>query len=291
MTIDLETDKDLMPDSELDNITVISAGQLLREARLAQGISIQEVSDNIHLKLVVIENIEQGVLDKHISTTFMRGYIRCYARYLKISERDVLAAYNAQYADCEQQAELQSFSRRTKHEAHDNRLMLVSYGIIGFMLIVFLIWGFQRNDVAVVVPAPELSVELASVPLSPPLPVRADTVDAVNSTAEVENTAIDPSAQPPTVITPVAELLPVMQPIQLNFAGDCWVQIKDSQGKTLVIGIQHAGKQLQLQGQAPLHITLGAPEQVSLRFAGDDIDLSKFKQGRVAKFTLPLKLN
>ena len=102
MTIDLETDKDLMPDSELDNITVISAGQLLREARLAQGISIQEVSDNIHLKLVVIENIEQGVLDKHISTTFMRGYIRCYARYLKISERDVLAAYNAQYADCEQ---------------------------------------------------------------------------------------------------------------------------------------------------------------------------------------------
>ena len=92
MTIDLETLKDPDKTAESqDNIDVVTAGQMLQDARMASGISVQEVSNHIHLKLSVINNIEQNVGDKRISSTFMRGYIRCYARYLKISENEVIA--------------------------------------------------------------------------------------------------------------------------------------------------------------------------------------------------------
>jgi len=336
MTIDLETLKDPDKTAELqDNIDVVTAGQILQDARIASGISVQEVSNNIHLKLSVINNIEQSVCDKHISPTFMRGYIRCYARYLKISEDDVIAAYDCQNVACEQQAELQSFSRRTKLEAHDNRLMLVSYGIIGFMLVVFLIWGLRGDDVDVVVPEP-ISTE-AVVTVDSPEVVGSVTVveeqassiiaddtelkstEQENSelaSAELESTAVQipdviappPSedvpaemltqpivAEPPTITLPVvaniADNKPavVAQSLVLTFAGDCWVQVKDKNGKTLSTGVRKAGQTIQLQGLAPLSIKLGAPEQVTMSYAGEPVDLSTFRQGRLAKFKLPFE--
>jgi len=321
---------------------VVTAGQILQDARIASGISVQEVSNNIHLKLSVINNIEQSVCDKHISPTFMRGYIRCYARYLKISEDDVIAAYDCQNVASEQQAELQSFSRRTKLEAHDNRLMLVSYGIIGFMLVVFLIWGLRGDDVDVVVPEP-ISTEAVVLVDSPAVvgsvmvaEEQASSIVADNSelestelkstelentelvSAELESTAVETLAadviasplsqdvpgemltlpvvaEPPTITLPVVtnttdnKPAVVTQSLVLTFAGDCWVQVKDKNGKTLSTGVRKAGQTIQLQGLAPLSIKLGAPEQVTMSYAGESVDLSTFRQGRLAKFKLPFE--
>ncbi|PKH04630.1 RodZ domain-containing protein [Moritella sp. Urea-trap-13] len=305
MTIDLETLKNPDKTAALqDNIDVVTAGQILQDARIASGISVQEVSNNIHLKLSVINNIEQSVCDKHISPTFMRGYIRCYARYLKISEDEVIAAYDCQNVLCEQQAELQSFSRRTKLEAHDNRLMLVSYGIIGFMLVVFLIWGLRGDDVDVVVPEP-IATQVAVAPdavmtSEEPTPklVTPEQV-VIEPTSVTETLAVKP--EQPLVVKPVAVASPVItntvnnkpaivaQSLVLKFAGDCWVQVKDSNGKTLSTGVRKAGQTIELQGLAPLSIKLGAPEQVTMSYAGEPVDLSTFKQGRLAKFKLPFE--
>ncbi|NQZ48815.1 MAG: DUF4115 domain-containing protein [Moritella sp.] len=286
MTIDLETLKDPDKTAELqDNIDVVTAGQMLQDARMASGISVQEVSNHIHLKLSVINNIEQSVGDKRISSTFMRGYIRCYARYLKIPEDEVLAAYDCQNIACEQQAELQSFSCRTKLEAHDNRLMLVSYGIIGFMLAVFLIWGLRGDDVDVVVPEPTISQTIESVGAVTVIEEQAPLVVA-------ERAEFDRPAVLPTITSPVVtdnKSATVAQSLVLTFAGDCWIQVKDKNDKTLSTGVIKAGQSISLQGLAPLSIKLGAPEYVTMSYAGEPVDLSTFKQGRLAKFKVPFE--
>jgi len=312
MTIDLKTLQNSDKTAELqDNIDVVTAGKILQDARIASGISVQQVCNNIHLKCSVINNIEQSVCDPRISPTFMRGYIRCYARYLKIPEDEVIAAYDCLNVVCEQQAELQSFSRRTKLEAHDNRLMLVSYGIIGFMLMIFLIWGLRGDDVDVIVPEPIVTITDAiilpdtvmasseTVPASvtpeqaviETLPA-ADILAAAMPAAESEQALVVPQiAEASPIITTVMNNEPaiVAQSLLLTFAGDCWVQIKDGNGKTLSTGVKHAGQTIQLQGLAPLSIKLGAPEQVTLSYAGEPVDLSIFKQGRLAKFKLPFE--
>ena len=44
-----------------------------------------------------------------------------------------------------------------------------------------------------------------------------------------------------------------------------------------------------IKGQAPFNVTLGKPELVTIEFAGQAIDMSRFNAGNIAKFTLPLE--
>ncbi|WP_413285081.1 cytoskeleton protein RodZ [Vibrio sp. MA40-2] len=73
----------------------------------------------------------------------------------------------------------------------------------------------------------------------------------------------------------------------LAFSSDCWVEIKDVAGKTLATGVKKAGSTINLAGEAPYKIILGAPEGVSMTFENESVDLSEYNTGRVAKFTLP----
>jgi len=206
--------------------------------------------------------------------------------------------------------------------------MLVSYGIVGFMLIVFLIWGLRGDEVEVVVPEPspiETVVSTDSVvkeDVVVPMTENLDT-DTATDTAKVTESPTSVSEQPTVspeqattitpIVTPVVELespisasleeptvnvvkereeSPADNPNQallLMFTGDCWIQIKDSDGKTLLTGVKKAGQTVTLQGLAPLSVKLGAPEQVTMSYAGEPVDLSTFRKGRLAKFKLPFK--
>ncbi len=307
---DNQQDTDLEQTELAENIEVVSPGQMLRDARISKGISQKEVSNRIHLKVSVINDIENDIFDQEIAQTFVRGYIRCYARFLGIDETDVLSAYDCQNAACEQQAELQSFSRRTKKEANDNRLMIVSYGIIGFMLLIFLIWGFQRSDVTVVVPENQPAEISATTPDSTPdsvpdsVPESTPAVSAVESNVEQASVPavtktdspaeVKPSVAAPEVLPQAKPAAPVERDIivtdtvfTMNFSGDCWVRISDATDKTIAIGVKKAGRKLALRGEPPFRVKLGAPEQVKITYEGKEIDLSSFKEGRVAKFELP----
>jgi len=144
---------------------------------------------------------------------------------------------------------------------------------------------------AVTVPAAEISPSTAIKPQSsaaaiqPPTSVTAPAKETISSQATAEPTASKPQPNP---IVDTAEQA-VVEPLELVFSGDCWVQIKDKYGKTLAIGVKKAGQVLKLRGEAPLAIKLGAPEQVRINYAGDNIDLSTFREGRVAKFKLPFE--
>jgi cytoskeleton protein RodZ len=82
------------------------------------------------------------------------------------------------------------------------------------------------------------------------------------------------SAQPTTVLS-------------VTLSGDCWIRVIDADGKVLSIGVKKAGQRLELMGKTPLKVVLGAPEYVSMTFAGEPVNLSRYTSGKVARFTLP----
>jgi len=98
-----------------------------------------------------------------------------------------------------------------------------------------------------------------------------------------EEAVVEPQTTPaaPTAEATSGDLL------TMNFSSDCWVQVKDATGKTLSTGIKKAGETLNLRGQKPLQVILGAPEGVSVTFASEPVDLSGYTSGKVARFTLP----
>ncbi|NVJ59906.1 MAG: DUF4115 domain-containing protein [Gammaproteobacteria bacterium] len=74
--------------------------------------------------------------------------------------------------------------------------------------------------------------------------------------------------------------------LTLVFVGDCWVDIRDSNGKRLAYGVKQNGVVLTLDGVAPFAVTLGDPSVVNMQFNNESVDLSGYRAGRPAKLNL-----
>lgn len=66
--------------------------------------------------------------------------------------------------------------------------------------------------------------------------------------------------------------------VTASFSDDCWVQVTDARGRTLVAAIRRAGERISIEGTPPLRIVLGAADAVEqLEFAGESVDLSSYR--------------
>ena len=68
-------------------------GGALKAAREAQGLSIHEVSSQLRLGINQIQAIEQDQFDQLPQQSIVRGFIRNYAKLLKVEVEPILAAY------------------------------------------------------------------------------------------------------------------------------------------------------------------------------------------------------
>ena len=61
----------------------------------------------------------------------------------------------------------------------------------------------------------------------------------------------------------------------VEFSGNCWIEVQDSTGRTLVAELRRAGETLDVTGDGPLRVVLGAVSAVSsLRYSGEAVNLS-----------------
>jgi cytoskeleton protein RodZ len=72
-----------------------SPGELLKSAREASGLSIEQVAEKLHLLQSIVSALEQDCYDRIRGETFVRGYMRNYARLLGINSDEVVGRYNA----------------------------------------------------------------------------------------------------------------------------------------------------------------------------------------------------
>ncbi|EGQ7871808.1 cytoskeleton protein RodZ [Vibrio parahaemolyticus] len=303
----------------------IEAGTLLKNKRESLGMTQKQVADRLRLRVSVIEDIENNRFESQQVATFTRGYLRSYAKFVGLDEKVVLVALE-QTADVkpkEQEIEMQSFSRKTKHEKHNSRIMLLTWVIAIVIIGISAAWWWQNqqeNSLAQVVAEANVETsqpsadEIADIDLmteeeliaSTPAELAASNNTASESSinaaqtdevvsAETEESTTEATPEPVAVIEAaeeVQEASPVvpegMTLLTMKFKADCWIQVKDTNGKTLVSGTQKPGQDVELTGKAPFKVILGAPEGVTMTFASEPVDLSGYTSGKVARFTLPL---
>ncbi|MCU4676991.1 DUF4115 domain-containing protein [Catenovulum sp. 2E275] len=102
------------------------------------------------------------------------------------------------------------------------------------------------------------------------------------SDADAELTAVNAEPESNQVVT--GEHV-----VSMQFEADCWINILDATGERIAYGVKKAGRLMQVSGQAPFEITLGAPENVQVSYNDQAIDMQQFKKGMVARFSLPLE--
>ncbi|WP_243976089.1 cytoskeleton protein RodZ [Vibrio natriegens] len=303
----------------------IEAGTLLKNKRESLGMTQKQVADRLRLRVSVIEDIENNRFESQQVATFTRGYLRSYAKVVGLDEKVVLTALE-QTADIQpkdQEIEMQSFSRKTKHEKHNSRIMFLTWVIAIVITGISAAWWWQNQqdnsltqvvtDSSVEGPEPsaqeladidQMSADelIASAPaditVSAEQPVAEDEAlssaeatdllpsDQLASTDIEEPVAVIEEAEvveEPAIIVPEG-----MSLLTMTFKADCWIQVKDTNGKTLVSGTHKPGQDVELTGKAPFKVILGAPEGVTMTFASEPVDLSGYTSGKVARFTLPL---
>lgn len=72
------------PNNEEVSQQKIEIGAALKSARLAQGLSIGQVAEHLHLKPKLIEQLENDDYQLDRSLVFTRGYIRAYGKFLEL---------------------------------------------------------------------------------------------------------------------------------------------------------------------------------------------------------------
>ena len=85
-----------MKNSDNSEVTKINTdfGSVLEVARKSQNYSIDDICEQIKIPANTIIAIETNDISALPPPTFTQGYIRTYARFLEISEEDILAIYN-----------------------------------------------------------------------------------------------------------------------------------------------------------------------------------------------------
>lgn len=294
-----------------DDSQAAGPGQLLRNAREQLGWTREQVASRIHLRLTLIAAIEADTYDKHTSHTFIRGYLRAYAKLVGIPEETILAAYEKLGLTPPDNIDMQSFSRRSRQQANDSRLKVVTWLVILMLIGLSVAWWWQSTarrsagddalaatEMSATVNTPEANVAPAVEVAEPVLPAASDAVSTQvvvsGATATLPVVATDASAAVPTDVSGAVSTAestttePAKAPqLKMSFTADCWLDVKDANGKTLFSGLKKANDELVLEGPEPLRFIIGAPMAVNLEYQGKSFDMSRYNNGRTARFSLP----
>ena len=71
----------------------IGSGSILASAREKQGRAIEEIAEELNLSVSQIKSIELDLSGDLPEPTYVRGYIRAYAKLLGLNPEDVLQHY------------------------------------------------------------------------------------------------------------------------------------------------------------------------------------------------------
>lgn len=121
-------------------------------------------------------------------------------------------------------------------------------------------------------------LESDSAPESQPVvPVsESDSTSGVTTSTDAENAA------------EVSVLAAGEGHLRIVFSADCWVEVRDGNGKMLVASVRNAQRGVDIKGAYPFSVTLGALSSVeSLSYNGDDVELVKRGRSNVLRMTLP----
>lgn len=130
-----------------DKSTKVTAGERLRQAREQLGLSHQTVAERLCLKLSTIRQIEEGSTPADLAPTFLRGYIRSYAKLVHVPEEELATLIGKQAPiNVPKVASMQGVSLRKSRKKRDGWLMGFTWLIVFVVLGLTGAWWWQNHQ-------------------------------------------------------------------------------------------------------------------------------------------------
>ena len=103
----------------------------------------------------------------------------------------------------------------------------------------------------------------------------------------VDDAAVEVAKEQASKVADVVVLLPNQAQLVMVFDKDCWVEIKDGNGKMILSDLYSAGDTIEQVVTAPIEVLLGRSSGVAtMTFDGQVIDLKPHTRKDIARLTL-----
>jgi cytoskeleton protein RodZ len=279
-------------------------GVILARARVAQGLTLDDVAQQLKFGVRQIDALEQGRFESLPGNTFARGMVRSYARLLKLDAERLLDKVEGKF-EVPDANRLATRYREPVPFSDGSRRSNITYVVLSVAILLVaagVLYGWQQERSRTTrlnfVPAARAPLEPArTLPVGPPsratAPAPAPTPTPVASTgaggslgaaAGAGATSTTAQSQAETVPAPAAALLTGR--IALRFDAESWVEIRDASGKVLLSQLNPAGSEKVVQGVPPFSLVVGNAQHVQLTYNGQAFDLAPHIRVEVARFTL-----
>lgn len=247
-------------------------GAILRAGREAQGLSVNDVTEILRFSRWQIEALERDDYQSLQGTTLVRGFVRSYAKLLKIAPEPLLAAINPEVlpsvADVHPPTNIGAAEVGRSVQFSLRRL---SFALLTVILIVAGAWLYF------LVIEPGVHQPWSSAPEEPAVttPPTVVTPPAVNDSLKTESVGPDaPVAMPPSTA------------LVFEFDDLSWVEVRDAAQKIVFVGEYPKGTRQVVDGQAPFQIWIGRASAVRLTHGDRSIDLKPFTREEVARLVV-----
>ena len=285
-----------------------SAGVLLAQARQTAGLSVDDVAGQLKLAPRQVAAIERDDFASLPGRTFVRGFIRNYARLVKLDVDTVLAAIpDDGTAQTPERALSTATGRSIGEIPRDSRprpgmarwmVPLVLAAIVA----VAAFYEFARPPAPVGAPAAQVEPVAPAPPPSTPsstVPSPADESAApagsagavIGSTPPATSELPNPLAGGTATATDAgnaarAAAPPARGQLTLAFRGTSWLEVRDRTGTVVLSMTGTAGTTHDVAVSPPGELVLGNAAAVDATWRGKSVDLASYTKQNVARVRL-----
>ena len=298
-------------ESIADNALARTLGQTLASERERQGLSRSDAAQRLHMSAYQIEAIEIGDYTRLPKGTFLRGFVRNYAKVLGLRAEEALALL-PEHAPRDRKPGIVVPTQNIRFDPLGDRLQnpyvkaaslaLVAL-VIGFAAMYWWLFikptppgaaGRKATETQVAVVAPAAQPEsIAKAPAVQVPPAKAEAARPEPAKPEA------PKPEPPRqnarlAAPPAAPAVPAQtqflkvsadgKVLKLVFKGSSWVEIRDAKGKILLSRLNPAGSEAEVSGRPPFNVIVGNAPEVQVFYNDHEFDLEPHTKVAVARF-------
>lgn len=291
-----------------------AVGEQLRTAREAKGLHAADVAQALKISARQVEALEAGDWSALPGQTFVRGFVRNYARLLRLDPDLLIRELDTSLVPQLPRLDMPASTSATLPQAGGAQrrdlvavfagLLLMAMALLAYFFIPPDFWqsrvaGWFAPSPSVEAPAgavqepPAAAADAAAEPAQAPVAAPPAVAETPSPTTASAPTAVPATPHvPPTV--PTTPPVPAQQTaekigssgVQLSFAQASWVEIRDRSGQIIFSQLNPAGTQRYVEGEPPFALVIGNATHVTVKYKGKPVDLAQRSKDDVARLTL-----
>lgn len=236
-------------------------GAELSHERERQGLTEQQVAEQLNLDASVIHWIEQDDFAALGAPVFARGHLRRYAALLGLPAERLLEAYERWGTHPSQPTLIPRAREDLRPPRPPPRWPWVVGGVGGALILAALAslvverWSARKSESSPAAPV----VDQASPSAEPPSAEPASGAESSPGAPGAE-----PAAVVPAPANDSARDVAGQVSLRLTFSEDTWVEVYDGSGAAVLYDLGSRGTERTVRAAAPLSVTIGDPRSVTV---------------------------